>query len=336
MKLNGFTAVATSVLFLSAGSASAQCSSSTPTERLGSAAQECPASASESGAVMTLAAWEPPAAAGKAGDIVDVAVSAGKFNTLAAALKAAGLVETLKGAGPFTVFAPTDAAFAKLPKGTVDSLLKPENKAKLASILTYHVVPGAVMAADVGKLTNAVTVNGQRVDIAAKGGQVMVDGATVTSADVKASNGVIHVIDTVMMPSDKDLVDTAVSAGTFNTLAAALKAAGLVDALKGEGPFTVFAPTDAAFAKLPKGTVESLLRPENKEKLASVLKYHVVNGRVFSTDAAKAGKAQTLQGGSVTITSAGGVIIDGAKVEAADLDASNGVIHVIDTVIMPK
>ena len=269
-------------------------------------------------------------------NIVETAVEAGKFKTLAAALGAAGLIDVLKGDGPFTVFAPTDEAFAKLPKGTVETLLKPENKAKLAAILTYHVVSGAVSAADVSKLTSATTVNGQRVDVTAKGGKVTIDGATVTTADVKASNGIIHIIDSVILPSDKDVIDTAVAAGTFNTLAAALKAAGLVDTLKGAGPFTVFAPTDAAFAKLPKGTVESLLKPENKEKLIGILKYHVVQGRVYSPDAVKAGKAATLQGGSVTIASAGGVTIDNAKVESADLDASNGVIHVIDTVIMPK
>ncbi|NUQ54219.1 MAG: fasciclin domain-containing protein [Phycisphaerales bacterium] len=271
-----------------------------------------------------------------ADDIVDTAVKAGKFNTLAAALKAAGLVDTLKGAGPFTVFAPTDEAFAKLPKGTLDELLKPENKAKLTAILTYHVVPGSVLAADVTKLSNAATVNGQRVDIKAAGGKVMIDGATVTATDVKTSNGVIHVIDTVIMPSTDDVVDTAVKAGSFKTLAAALKAAGLVDALKGSGPFTVFAPTDEAFAKLPKGTLDDLLKPENKEKLVSILKYHVVSGRVFSNDAVAAKHAKTLQGGEVKITSDGGVKIDNATVVSADLDASNGVIHVIDTVIMPK
>jgi uncharacterized surface protein with fasciclin (FAS1) repeats len=127
-------------------------------------------------------------------------VAAGSFNTLATALKAAGLVETLKGPGPFTVFAPTDEAFAKLPAGTLESLLKPENKAKLAGILTYHVVPGKVMAADVVKLTSAKTVNGQSVKIAVKDGKVTVDGANVVKTDVAASNGVIHVIDAVILP----------------------------------------------------------------------------------------------------------------------------------------
>jgi len=133
-------------------------------------------------------------------DIVDTAVAAGQFNTLAKALQAAGLVDTLKGKGPFTVFAPTDDAFAKLPAGTVEDLLKPENKEKLVSILTYHVVPGAVSSKKVAGMTSAKTVNGKSVKISAEGGTVKIDNATVTKADIKASNGVIHVIDSVLMP----------------------------------------------------------------------------------------------------------------------------------------
>ena len=135
----------------------------------------------------------------KVSDIVDTAV-AGKFNTLVAAVKAAGLVETLKGVGPFTVFAPTDEAFAKLPAGTLEDLLKPANKAKLQSVLTYHVVSGKVMAADVVKLHTAKTVEGQNVTIKATGGKVTVDAANVTKTDIVASNGVIHVIDAVILP----------------------------------------------------------------------------------------------------------------------------------------
>lgn len=138
---------------------------------------------------------------GKALDIVDVAVSAGHFNTLAAALGAADLVGTLKGKGPFTVFAPTDAAFEKLPDGTVEMLLKPENKDKLISVLTYHVVPGKVMAADVVKLNGATTVNGTDVAISVVDGNVHIDNATVVKTDIGASNGVIHVIDAVILPN---------------------------------------------------------------------------------------------------------------------------------------
>lgn len=133
-------------------------------------------------------------------NIVETAVEAGKFNTLAKALGAAGLVETLKGKGPFTVFAPTDEAFAKLPPGTVESLLKPENKDKLTAILTYHVVSGEVKAAEVMKLDEVKTLNGQKATVKARDGAVMINGAKVIAADIAASNGVIHVIDTVILP----------------------------------------------------------------------------------------------------------------------------------------
>lgn len=134
-------------------------------------------------------------------NIVDTAIAAGNFKTLAAALDAAGLIGTVKGSGPFTVFAPTDAAFAKLPAGTVENLLKPENKAQLTAILTYHVVAGKVMAADVVKLTEAKTVNGKMLKVKVNGGSVMINDAKVTSADIGATNGVIHVIDSVVLPA---------------------------------------------------------------------------------------------------------------------------------------
>jgi uncharacterized surface protein with fasciclin (FAS1) repeats len=136
-------------------------------------------------------------------DIVDVAVNAGSFSTLVAALKAANLVETLKGDGPFTVFAPTDEAFAKLPAGTVESLLKPENRAKLRAILTYHVVPGKVLAKEVAGLSAAKTVQGQSIKVTVKGGTAMVDNATVVKTDILAANGVIHVVDSVILPKNE-------------------------------------------------------------------------------------------------------------------------------------
>jgi uncharacterized surface protein with fasciclin (FAS1) repeats len=270
-------------------------------------------------------------------DIVDTAVAAGSFNTLAAALKAADLVDALKGKGPFTVFAPTDDAFAKLPKGTLESLLKPENKAQLQAILKYHVLSGEVLAKDV-KTMSAATLNGQRVDLVVKDGKVTIDKANVTKTDIKATNGVIHVIDNVILPSPKDVVQTAIDNGNFKTLAALLTTAGLVDTLKGDGPFTVFAPTDAAFAKLPKETVDSLMKPEGKELLTQILTYHVVSGsRIFSDAAAKGASVSTVNGKEIkTMSKDGKVMINDATVSTADIDAKNGVIHVIDTVLMPK
>jgi transforming growth factor-beta-induced protein len=303
---------------------------------------------------LTAAVWRFGGAANAQGakDIVDTAIGAGSFKTLVAAVQAAGLVETLKGPGPFTVFAPTDEAFAKLPAGTVENLLKPENKQQLIDILTYHVVAGAVKAADVVKLTSATTVQGSAVKITVVDGKVMVDGANVTATDIMASNGVIHVIDAVILPPAKpaalmpetgaansrtvDIVDTAVAAGGFQTLVAAVQAAGLVDLLKGKGPFTVFAPTDEAFAKLPAGTLESLLKPENKQQLIDILTYHVVAGRLPAATVVKHPSIATALGSRVQVTAnADGVTLNGAKVIAADVMAKNGVIHAIDTVLLP-
>jgi transforming growth factor-beta-induced protein len=269
-------------------------------------------------------------------NIVETAVEAGSFKTLVAAATAADLGGALSGPGPFTVFAPTDEAFAKLPKGTVETLLKPENKAKLQAILKYHVVSGTVMAADVVKVKGAVSLEGQRIAVKVAGGKVSVDGANVVKTDIKCSNGVIHVIDSVILPSTDLIPAVADKAGSFKTLLAAVKAAGLAETLSGEGPFTVFAPTDAAFAKIPGATLKDLLKPENKDKLVAILTYHVVPGRVFSEGALEAKSAKTVQGASVKISvKDGAAYVDNAKIVTTDINAANGVIHVIDTVIMP-
>ena len=151
-----------------------------------------------------------------------------------------------------------------------------------------------------------------------------------------AMTAAASLMSTAAYATDMDIVDTAVAAGNFTTLVAAVEAAGLVDTLKGEGPFTVFAPTDEAFAALPAGTVEDLLKPENKDKLASILTYHVIPGKVMSGDLTEGMKAATVQGGEVTITLDGGPKVNGANVTTADIEATNGVIHVIDAVIMPS
>jgi len=269
-------------------------------------------------------------------DIVDTAVEAGQFNTLVAAVKAAGLVDVLKSDGPFTVFAPTDEAFAKLPKGTLKSLLQPENKDKLAAILTYHVARGKLTASDVTRATGVVSANGQWLGFKAANGKVMVDAATVVTADIKCANGVIHVIDQVVLPEQQNIVQVAAGAKTFNTLLTAATKAGLAGALQSDGPFTVFAPTDEAFAKLPAGTLEGLLKAENKERLATIIKYHVVSGRVYSPTAMKAKDAGTLAGQSVRFSRKdNSLFVEKARIVATDIDASNGVIHVIDTVIIP-
>ncbi|MFT7392494.1 MAG: transforming growth factor-beta-induced protein [Candidatus Azotimanducaceae bacterium] len=304
--------------------------------------------------------------AAEAGTIVDVAVANGSFDTLVAAVTAAGLVETLSSPGPFTVFAPTDDAFAALPAGLVDALLLPENQATLAKILTYHVVSGEVMAADVTD-GDVATVEGQTIALSTANG-VTVNGANVIIADVAASNGVIHAIDAVLLPPDVDaaallapaeveeeaaeapvetdapaeemesfgtIVDVAVLNGSFETLVAAVTAADLAETLSGEGPFTVFAPTDDAFAALPEGLVAALLLPENKDVLVKILSYHVVSGEVFAADIVD-GDVATVEGQTVALSTADGVTVNGANVIIADVPADNGVIHAIDAVLVPS
>ena len=273
-------------------------------------------------------------------DIVDTAVADGRFTTLVTAVQAAGLVDALKGEGPFTVFAPTDDAFAALPEGTVESLLKAENLEQLKSILLYHVVEGKVMAADVAGLSLAPTLLGKDLAVKMDMGSVYINEAKVILTDIETSNGVIHVIDSVLLPPADmlDIVDTAVADGRFTTLVAAVQAAGLVDTLKGEGPFTVFAPTDEAFAKLPAGTIDTLLKPENIEQLKNILLYHVVSGRVMAADVVTLTSADTVLGQPVTIKVLDGKVYlnDNVQVTITDVEASNGVIHVIDTVLLPK
>jgi transforming growth factor-beta-induced protein len=271
-------------------------------------------------------------------DIIETAVGAGNFKTLAAALEAAGLVKTLKGRGPFTVYAPTDEAFAKLPAGTVENLLKPENKKQLVDILTYHVTAGKRLdAKTIAGHSGVGTVLGTNIKVTTSGDKVMLNNATVVTADIMARNGVIHVIDAVMLPPG-NVIDVAVGAGSFKTLAAALEAAGLVDTLK-KGTWTVFAPTDEAFAKLPAGTVENLLKPENKQQLINVLTYHVIRGRKLDGAFVSRQRAvRTLQGRSIRVgRETDGLVLNSAtKLLATDVPASNGVIHVIDTVLLPQ
>ncbi len=411
----------------------------------------------------------PALAGAQDSDIVDTAIASGDFDTLVAAVQAAGLVDALKGDGPFTVFAPTDAAFAALPDGTVEALLK--DKEALSNILLYHVVAGEVMAADVKDGMTAETLQGSTVKFSVSEDGVKINDANIITTDIKTSNGVIHVIDAVILPpaatpavapvssataassaapaanttdanvgngfvgipdgatvsgtvevkaiaedpdfmkwqldvlpfqnadqaiflavgeeaassptviatidttmfpngehdlrlrvvrsdsnydeyfatinidntsaqpaatasTSPDIVDTAVAAGSFDTLVAAVQAAGLVDALKGDGPFTVFAPTDAAFAALPAGTVEALLK--DKEALSNILLYHVVAGEVMAADVKDGMTAETLQGSTVKFSvSADGVKINDANIVTTDIKTSNGVIHVIDAVILP-
>ncbi len=272
-------------------------------------------------------------------DIVSAALADGRFGTLTAALTEANLVETLQGKGPFTVFAPTDKAFSKLPEGTVANLLKPENRDKLQAVLTYHVLSGSVNLGAALSAKQAKTIQGSDVKIGFNGGNVLVNDAMILDANIKCSNGIIHVIDSVILPpkSSNDIVSVAKKAGSFKTLLAAVEAAGLGDALSGDDPVTVFAPTDAAFAALPKGTVETLLKPENRDKLIAILTLHAVSGKVSAGDALNAKKAKALSGGMLEFGITDGVFkVNGATIVKTDIICDNGVIHVIDAVMLPK
>jgi transforming growth factor-beta-induced protein len=279
-------------------------------------------------------------------DIVDTASADGRFTTLLAAADAAGLVDALKAEGPLTVFAPTDEAFASLPEGTLDELLKPESKQALTDILLYHVVDGKVMAADVAALTSATTLLGKDVAVKTDMGNVYINDAQVILTDIETSNGVIHVIDSVLLPPAEEeasmgamgtIVDVAAADGRFQTLLAAAGAAGLAETLSGEGPLTVFAPTDEAFAKLPAGTVEGLLEPDAKQQLTDILLYHVVDGKVMAADVVGLTSAPTVLGKDISISIKDGKVFlnDTIEVIITDIEASNGVIHVIDGVLLP-
>ncbi len=265
-------------------------------------------------------------------DIVQQALSNDDFSTLVTAVETAGLVETLRGDGPFTVFAPTNAAFDALPEGALSALLADTDA--LTEVLLYHVVEGSVFAADLDGVVSAETLAEYPVLFDLSDG-AMINESNITVTDIFTRNGVIHVIDAVLLPPEGDIVETAVAAG-FSTLAAALQAAELVSALQAEGPFTVFAPTDAAFGALAEGVLDDLLLPENQSQLQDILLYHVVNGQVFSGNLTDGATPETLQGQTVTVDLTEGVMINDANVTSADIITKNGVIHVIDAVLLPE
>jgi uncharacterized surface protein with fasciclin (FAS1) repeats len=263
--------------------------------------------------------------------IIGTADAAGDFTTLLAAVDAAGLTETLRSEGPFTVFAPTDAAFDALPEGVVSGLL--EDAPALTDVLLYHVLDEEVMAAALVESSLVTTMQGSDFKVTTDGG-VFVNGAEVTVNNIETSNGVIHVIDAVIVPPPT-ITDIAIADGRFETLVAALTAAELADTLAGEGPFTVFAPTDDAFAALPDGTVTALL--DDIPLLTDILLYHVTGQRLPAGELVGESTVVTLQGQSLTVTmDEGAVMLDDAQVIITDIPAANGVIHVIDSVVLPE
>ena len=275
--------------------------------------------------------------------LVETVVADDRFGTLAAALGKAGLLEAIEGAEALTIFAPTDKAFAKLPKGTVETLLKPENKEMLQAILKYHAVAGSVGVADALKAGTADTLQEDSISIVFADGRVRINDAALLEADIACSNGVIHAIDSVLLPPKSaepervTVVSVAKSAGTFKTLLAAVEAAGLTETLASDGPFTVLAPSDDAFSKLPEGAVADLLKEENLGKLKAILTHHVIAGKISAGDALNAKCAKSLNGTALKFSiNDGRFQVNGATVLNADIDGENGIIHVIDSVLLPS
>ncbi len=278
-------------------------------------------------------------------DIVQLAQSNPDLSILVEAVVAAGLVDTLKGRGPFTVFAPTNAAFASLLTElgvTKDALLA--NKNLLTTVLTYHVLPGRVDKASVPVGKAITTVEGSIFKIDTSSGALAItDGrnrvANIVQTDINAFNGVVHVIDKVVLPANKNIVETALGIPDFSILVEAVVAANLQGTLSGKGPFTVFAPTNAAFAALlaELGVTKAALLA-NVPLLTAVLTYHVVSGRVLKADVPVGAPITTVQGGTFVIDSTL-AITDArgrkSKIVATDVLTSNGVIHVVDKVILP-
>ena len=327
-------------------------------------------------------------------NIVENAVNSADHTTLVAAVQAAGLVDTLQTEGLFTVFAPTNDAFAALPEGTVETLLMSENIDALTEVLTCHVLGANAMSdviggmiADGGGVHTVETLGGCMIEVRSEGGMITLTDetggtATVTIADVVQSNGVIHVIDAVLLPAsdeaameaempvetgmdagdnpmvggaamfaDRNIVENAVNSADHTTLVAAVQAAGLVDTLSSEGPFTVFAPTNAAFDALPAGTVDTLLMEENRDALTGVLTSHVVAGTITAADLTSQARAssdgfyhfEAVSGAALSaqVTPSGSVYIydesgNAYMVTVADVMQSNGVIHVVEGVLLPR
>ncbi|MEM1071789.1 MAG: fasciclin domain-containing protein [Planctomycetota bacterium] len=270
-------------------------------------------------------------------NIVDIASGNDNFETLTAALGAAGLVETVREADGITVLAPTDAAFEKLDQAALRRTIEDNPSGRLADILKFHVIPERLTAAELANRRFVTTLDGQRLEIGTSEGLTL-NGSRVRAADIEAENGIIHAIDTVLIPAKQTVPEVAAEAGQFTTLLAAAEAAGLVDFLSATDPITVFAPTDEAFAKLGANTIETLLRPENRGTLREILAYHVVSGaRVYSQDLLGLSAIEPVAGGTLTpAVRDGGVFINDSAVVAANIEASNGVVHVIDAVLLPS
>merc|ERR1712238_291027 len=291
-------------------------------------------------AVLLPPGFVPPTASSELKTIPETAEQDADLATLVTALQTAGLVDTLAGTGPFTVFAPTNEAFGELPKAELTYLLA--NKTALIKVLEYHVASGSVLSTDLSNGEKIKTLEGEDVTVTisktSSSTTVKINDATVATANVKASNGVVHIIDKVLVPPSfaaPTILELA-AAANLSTSVAAVTAAKLGATLSGAGPFTVFAPTNEAFAALPDGVLTALLKPANIADLVKVLEYHVVSSEVLKIDLKNGQEVKTLEGQNVSITIAGSnVAINSAKVTEPNVLAVNGVVHVIDAVLLP-
>ncbi len=266
--------------------------------------------------------------------IADIVADSPDHNTLEAALGAAELTSVLDGTDEYTLFAPTDAAFANLPDGLVEALLT-DPFGVLTDVLLYHVVAGAAPSSALSDGLMVATANGQDVTVTISGGNVMVNGAMVTVADIIADNGIVHVIDAVLVPQTTTIYDVVVNSPDHTTLETAIDLAGLDGTLSGAGTFTLFAPTDAAFAAVDPATLSALLA-DPQGLLTDVLLYHAVGSIALSSNLSTGAMVPTLFGEDVTVTIDGStVMINGATVTVADIVTINGVVHVIDAVLVP-
>ncbi len=267
-----------------------------------------------------------------AATVVDIVQSDGGLSTFCAALESTGVIETLKGAGPFTLFAPTNDGFATIPRGRRDAILN--DKAKLTQLVLNHVLGSRTTAAELPKMGATRTLSGMSIFLRPSDGGVRVNSARTLKRDLGARNGVVHVIDGVLLPLD--LVEAAAAAGSFSTMVQAIQEAGLVSSLRHVGPFTVFAPSDEAFLKLPSATRQRLI--SDTAKLSELLKGHIVSGSLTREKLSTMSRLYTLEPGRVLHieVAEGKLTVDGGNVVRDEIVFGSGVIHVIDAVLVPK
>jgi transforming growth factor-beta-induced protein len=260
-----------------------------------------------------------------------------QLSILTRAIQETDLLQTLEKEGPFTLFAPSDAAFAKLPDGALEELLQEGNEDVLASILKYHIISGKVASSELTDGQVAATLQGENFVISTSDG-VKVNGALVATPDIAAGNGMIHIIDEVLLPlsmQPKNIAQLVLANENLSYLASALQSADLIGTLSQDGTFTMFAPTDDAFEALPEGMLIDLLKPENKETLGSLLGYHVIGSKLMAEDLQNDQSIITVQGESMTVNLKEGVKVNDAVITGSNIEASNGVMHLVNQVILP-